>query len=246
MTAIALSQTAAAVPIPSDNAASLPASHGFGASSRHHPRLVTPATLPALRLHVHVVDADCARRAAIARDLYGKSVHVEIYEDLHELLGCEPSWGIVLAHADQPLFDDMLFIETVHERAGYMPIAFYSEAPAPERIVSAMLSGALDYIQWPTPTGLLDAVVRMSRRGEQRTRLEARKHSARQRVETLTRRERDVLVRLVEGDSNKEIAQHLGISPRTVEIHRSGMLARLNARSTADAVRIGLHSGLMD
>ena len=86
----------------------------------------------------------------------------------------------------------------------------------------------------------------MTRRGEEKARLEARKHNARKRVEMLTRRERDVLVRVVEGDSNKEIAQHLGISPRTVEIHRSGMLSRLNARSTADAVRIGLHSGLLD
>jgi two-component system, LuxR family, response regulator FixJ len=246
MTSITLSQPAGAMPIPSHSADGLLASHSLGASRRQEPRLVTPASLPTRRLHVHVVDADCARRAAIARDLYGKSVHVEIYEDLHELISCEPSWGTVLAHADQPRFDDSLFIETLHERTGYMPIAFYSEAPAPERIVSAMLSGAIDYMRWPSPTGFLDAVMRMSRRGEEKARLEARRHNARRRVEMLTRRERDVLVRLVAGDSNKEIAQHLGISPRTVEIHRSGMLSRLNARSTADAVRIGLHSGLLD
>ena len=55
-----------------------------------------------------------------------------------------------------------------------------------------------------------------------------------------------MLVRVIEGDSNKEIAQRLAISPRTVEIHRGNMLARLEARSTAEAVRIGVHSGLLD
>ena len=110
-----------------------------------------------------------------------------------------------------------------------------------------MLSGAIDYIEWPRfSDGLSGIVARIARVGEERAKLEARRHGARQLVDTPTRRERDVLIRLGEGDSNKEIARHLGISPRTVEIHRSGMLSRLDARSMADAVRIGLHSGLID
>jgi two-component system response regulator FixJ len=86
----------------------------------------------------------------------------------------------------------------------------------------------------------------MARDGEERTRIEKRRHAARMRVEALSQRERDVLLGVAEGDSNKEIASRLGISPRTVEIHRGNMIARLNARSTADAIRIGFCSGLIE
>jgi two-component system response regulator FixJ len=202
---------------------------------------------PAQRLHVHLVDSDSARRATIARDLYANSIHVEIYENLDELLDSAPTKGFVLAQADQSDVDEARFIGAVRERVGYLPVAFYSAQPLPEKIVGAMLAGAIDYAQWPCAAeGFNATVMRVARIGEERTRFEQRKCNARHRVEALTQREREVLVRVIEGDSNKEIAQRLAISPRTVEIHRGNMLARLEARSTAEAVRIGVHSGLVD
>lgn len=199
------------------------------------------------QLHVHVVDSDCARRAAIARDLYSGPIHVEIYEDLNELISRAPSQGSVLVHADTPACDEPELMETIRERAGHLPVAFYSDRPSPENIVRAMHSGAHDYVQWPSsPEGLQGTVARMARDGDERTRVEKRRHTARKRVEALSQRERDVLVGVAEGESNKEIANRLGISPRTVEIHRGNMISRLNARSTADAIRIGFCSGLID
>jgi two-component system, LuxR family, response regulator FixJ len=198
------------------------------------------------RLHVHVVDSDSARRAAIARELYGRSIHVEIYEDLDELIRRAPTQGPVLVHADQPL-DEIQLLATMRKRADYLPVAFYSADPSPQKIVQAMLSGAIDYMQWPgTPETLRNSVLRAARVGEEKARIEERKSADRQRVGALTQREREVLVRVAEGDSNKEIAKQLGISPRTVEIHRGNMMLRLNARSAADAVRIGLYAGLVE
>ena len=104
------------------------------------------------QLHVHVVDADSARRAAIARELYSRSIHVEIYEDLDELIDRAPSQGLVLVHADPLLFDETRFIEAIRARAGYLPVAFYSAEPSPEKIVRAMLCGAVDYMRWPSPS----------------------------------------------------------------------------------------------
>ena len=57
-------------------------------------------------------------------------------------------------------------------------------------------------------------------------------------------REHEVLELMVEGDSNKEIGRRLGISPRTVEIHRGNMMRKLNARSPSDAVRLAMYAGL--
>jgi len=68
--------------------------------------------------------------------------------------------------------------------------------------------------------------------------------AARSAVGSLTSRQRQVLHGLLEGGSNKQIARDLGISPRTVEIHRRSLMERLEARTTADAIRIAVYAGL--
>lgn len=67
----------------------------------------------------------------------------------------------------------------------------------------------------------------------------------RSRVDDLAPRQRDVLTGLVAGYSNKKIAQVLGISPRTIEVYRAGMMDRLRARTLAQALHIAFVAGLM-
>jgi len=199
------------------------------------------------RSYVHIVDSDSSRRALIASRLYERCFHAEIYEDLDELVNQSPLKGALLVNADDESFDLDSLIETLLSNESYVPVAFFSTDPSPEKIVRAMLSGALDYLQWPlSADALKDSVVRLTRLGEARAKVERRKAEARKLVESLTPRERDVLHGIVAGGSNKDIASQLGISVRTVEIHRGNMMSRLSARSTSDAVRIGLYAGLAD
>ena len=199
------------------------------------------------RSYVHIVDSDSSRRALIASRLYERCFHAEIYEDLDELVNQSPLKGALLVNADDESFDLDSLIETLLSNESYVPVAFFSTDPSPEKIVRAMLSGALDYLQWPlSADALKDSVVRLTRLGEARAKVERRKAEARKLVESLTPRERDVLNGIVAGGSNKDIASQLGISVRTVEIHRGNMMSRLSARSTSDAVRIGLYAGLTD
>jgi two-component system response regulator FixJ len=108
-----------------------------------------------------------------------------------------------------------------------------------------MLSGAIDYLEWPMGSDALEAALqRLGSEGARQAKLQRRKADALSRVAALTPREMDVLERLVGGSSNKLIAQDLGISPRTVEIHRGNMMSRLNAESISDAIRIGVYAGL--
>ena len=196
---------------------------------------------------VHIVDSDHHRRAAIARQLYGRAIHAEIYEDLDEFESRCPSRGAVLINDDRPSPEREPQAERIGSRTGHLPVAFFSADPSPQKIVKAMRSGALDYLQWPfTPEALNDNVVSLARLGEEAAGTAGRKAEARRRADRLTQRERDVLRGLIHGNSNKETAISLGISPRTVEIHRGNMMARLNARSTGDAVRMGLEAGLGD
>jgi two-component system response regulator FixJ len=196
------------------------------------------------RRHVSIVDSNAARRARIARELYLLSIHADIHESVEELLDRGPTHGLQLI-ADQEPGDAGGALQEVWSRASYLPAAFYSEHPSPQQIVNAMLSGALDYLGWPLSPEMVDrSAERLQRQIEPMARLARRKAEARKLVSTLTPREHDVLEGLLAGQSNKVMAKELGLSPRTVEIHRANMLNRLNARSTSDAVRVAIYAGL--
>lgn len=126
-----------------------------------------------------------------------------------------------------------------------MPIAMYSSKPDLAKVVEAMLSGALDYLEWPfDPAELQTAMGRISTRSAQAARLERKRAAAQKLVADLSRREREVLIRLIAGQANRTMAEELGISPRTIEVHRSNMMKKLNAGTSAEAVRVGLYAGL--
>ena len=197
--------------------------------------------------HVHIVDSDCARRATLARQVYGLGIHVEIYESLEELIETDPRGGSVLINMDHLPLDEEAAIERLASCTSHLPTAFYSANPCSDRIVTAVLAGALDYLQWPSaPEVLAFKLDRLARSGGERVAACRQKREALRMIGRLSPRERDVLGGVVAGGSNKEIGRWLGISPRTVEIHRGNMMARLSARSLAHAVRIGIQAGLAD
>jgi FixJ family two-component response regulator len=107
--------------------------------------------------------------------------------------------------------------------------------------VDAIRSGALDFIEKP-----FDAKTVVTRISEAVAAWERRQHNgAGHKIparfpghEQLTMRERDVLLQITGGSSNKEAGRELGISPRTVEVHRARILEKLGAKNAADLVRI--------
>jgi len=197
------------------------------------------------RSHIHIIDPDFRRRARISYELTQRNFHAEIYEDLEEFGSRIPDAGTVFA-ADVPeRCDARELIEILHGNGKKLPVAMYSETPSPEKIVRAMLEGVLDYLQFPFEPGLLDnAVARLSSEGQRRAEQEGRRAQAKAAIEELSARELEVLSSMVRGNSNKETAQELGISPRTVEIHRGNMMRKLKARSTSDAIRLAVYAGL--
>ena len=197
------------------------------------------------RSHIHVIDPDFRRRARISHELMRRDFHAEIYEDLEEFGSRIPDEGTVLAIDDPARCDARGLMELLEGTGRRLPVAMYSDEPSPEKIVNAMLEGALDYLQFPFEPKLLDtAVARLSSDGERRAEQDRRRAHAKAAVEELSARELEVLASMVQGNSNKEIAQELGISPRTVEIHRGNMMRKLRARSTSDAIRLAVYAGL--
>ena len=114
-----------------------------------------------------------------------------------------------------------------------------------ETAVRSIKAGAFDFIEKPfDPAELLDRLDAIYCEFAASLEAKAGEWQARDRVEGLSPRERDVLQRLLSGAPNKLIARDLGLSPRTVEMHRARMLQKLGAATTAEALEIGRTAGL--
>ena len=127
------------------------------------------------------------------------------------------------------------------------PIIVMSGIASISMAVDAIRSGAFDIIEKPFAIGKIVECVRNAITACTQHRRTAKDHKAlwtdgsgRQR---LTQREAEVLGLILDAASNKEVAQHLGISQRTIEVHRAHIMAKLGAKNTADLVRICMATG---
>jgi len=108
-----------------------------------------------------------------------------------------------------------------------------------------MKAGAVDFIEKPFEKAtMLSALNEGFARIEQSNRAASRAAEAKVHLEALTPREKDVLEGLARGLPNKTIGYDLGISPRTVEIHRANLMSKLGVSSLSEALRIAFAAGL--
>jgi FixJ family two-component response regulator len=104
---------------------------------------------------------------------------------------------------------------------------------------AALLAGAIDFLEKPLDNDEVLAAVAAALEGQARGQLaRAEESRAQSRLALLSPREREVFERIVRGMHNREIAVDLGISPRTVEVHRAHLMAKLDARRLADLLRL--------
>lgn len=181
------------------------------------------------------------RRATLSRKIIELRSHAEIYEDFTEFAQRLPQEGLLLVANNEA----SSLLELLNEGSIELPLIVYAEHPDMSEVVEAVQSGALDFLEWPiTQERLRDVLQRADELGSRKIAQIRKRTAARNRVSALSSRERDVLLGLVAGGSNKTIAEELAISPRTVEIHRGNMMRKLGAASSGDAVRIALYAGL--
>ena len=130
------------------------------------------------------------------------------------------------------------------ERSDETPIIFVTGHGDVPMAVSAVKNGAFDFIEKPfKDESLLALIAGATQHGAARQRHAARRLSASARCATLTPREREVLDRVIAGRRNKQIADDLGISVRTVEIHRARAMEKMGARTVAEVVQMMIEAG---
>ena len=197
-----------------------------------------------VRLAIHVLDDDHARRAQIARFAYALGHHAEVYSDPHELAAHAPEGGVVVALEDA-VGGGVSGLRGLLNREGrWLAIIATSPNPSIAKAVQAIKDGALDYLPLPLePQQFVRVLQEVEAVAGGLRAQHPRALDARTRIARLSPRERDVVARMARGLTNKEIGRELGISPRTVEIHRTNAIAKLAARHSTEAVRLWLEAG---
>jgi FixJ family two-component response regulator len=127
--------------------------------------------------------------------------------------------------------------QRLNEQRAEVPIIFITGHGDVPMAVTAMKSGAADFIQKPfRDQDLIDRINKALARDLDRRRGRAEQDEIRNRIALLTPREREVMQRVVRGQANKVIAMDLGVSQRTVELHRARVMRKLKMRSVAELV----------
>jgi two-component system, LuxR family, response regulator FixJ len=190
---------------------------------------------------IHLVDDDEAIRHSASFMLRHSGFRVKTYTDgvafLETVATAER--GCILLDVQMPGMDGLEVQEALNARGVAMPVIVLTGHGDVAVAVRAMKAGAVDFVEKPyAKQTLVDALTRAFERLETR-----RKEEARGLIERLTGRERDVLTGLVEGQTNKAIAEALDISPRTVEIHRANLMEKMDAPSLSTVLRIAFAAG---
>ena len=197
---------------------------------------------------VHLVDDDEAIRRSASFMLRTSGYVVKTYASGVEFLGVdkdELAAGCILLDVRMPGMDGIEVQRALKERGTLLPVVVMTGHGDVSVAVQAMKAGAVDFIEKPFEKSvLLGAIEQGCERLDQSGRRQARADEARVRLEALTARELDVLKGLVRGHPNKTIAYDLGISPRTVEIHRANLMTKLGVASLSEALRIAFTAGL--
>jgi two-component system, LuxR family, response regulator FixJ len=192
-------------------------------------------------LTAYVIDDDPAIRDAISLLLKAEGMEVQAYSSASDFLvavqnscnGC-----VVVTDVRLPGISGIELVSIIKERGFSIPVIMITGHAEVQLAVKAMKLGACDFIEKPFHDHALIEAVRAAIKRSHSEGHNAEVVEFTKRFECLTSREKQVLDRIVSGETNKVIAHKLGISIRTVEIHRSKLIAKTGAKNLAELVRM--------
>ena len=197
---------------------------------------------------VYVVDDDPGMRKSLALVMESAALPFKLYESAEHFLGdFQPEdVGVLLLDLQMPGMHGMELVRLLRRRGLHLPIVVVTGNGTVPVAVEAMKLGAIDFLEKPVDHQILVSRIEQAMAKDAAKRVEASEARAiRQRLSTLTDREREVLDLIIKGHANKQIALDLGISIKTVAIHRSNLMTKTAAVNTADLVRMSMVAATM-
>lgn len=202
-----------------------------------------PSTLKLPEPTVFVVDDDPAMRDSLRWLFESVGLAVETFATAEEFLnGCHPSRpGCLLLDVRMPGMSGLNLQDELAARHFTLPTIIITGYAEVATAVRALKTGAIDFIEKPFSDELLLERIREAIVADRQAReAQAQRADVAARVALLTTRELSVMELVIAGKANKVIAADLGLSPKTVEVHRANVMRKMEAQSVAELVRLFL------
>lgn len=190
----------------------------------------------------YIIDPDMQRRNALARLLStrGRSIPLDNVSELGSVTATNPCF---LVHDD----DDrvMASLGKAIAPSNPVPVLVYSAQPDLVRVYEVTDMGAAGCFSYDVESAdPSEQILRLLTRDARMQQVRQRRQAAASKLQVLSPREHEVLVAVSRGESSKAIARDMCVSPRTVEVHRRNMIAKLNVPCSISAVRVALEAEL--
>jgi two-component system response regulator FixJ len=194
---------------------------------------------------VTVIDDEASVRDAVAMLLETHGLTVVCFEGAASFLAAPYVAGCIVSDVRMPEITGLDLLRRLQAAEDPRPVVLLTGHGDIELPLQANKLGAFDFVDKPFQNHpFLKILEQALAASESSLKVRLELEDLKTRHQTLSERQRDTMQFLVRGLSNKEIGQRLGISPRTVEIHRTWVMTKMSARSIADLVRMGLALGL--
>lgn len=190
---------------------------------------------------VHVVDDDDGVRQSLSFLLGCSDIPTRTYESAMQFLKAVPAMerGCIITDVRMPEMSGLELVARLKSLGVNDPVIVITGHADVPMAIEALHKGVSDFIEKPfSDEVLIESITRAASRAAERVQSESALEAVRQRVASLSERERQVLKGVVAGQPNKTIAFELGISPRTVEVYRAGLMGKMQARSLPELVRM--------
>jgi two-component system, LuxR family, response regulator FixJ len=194
---------------------------------------------------VFVVDDDAAIRDALSLLISLKGLRAAVFSSAEDFLAVyESDWrGCLLTDLKMPGMGGLELQAALRERGVTLPVVVLTAHGDVSTTRTALKGGAVDFLEKPVDDEVLVDVLRNAIRTDEDLHRASEQRVARAaQLERLTPRERAVLELLAQGLQHREISERLAISPRTVEVYKARMMEKLQCRTLAEVVRIGIEA----
>ena len=192
---------------------------------------------------VCIVDDDQAVLSALSLLLRTKGYAVRAHESARTFLDMveHDDCGCLVTDVSMPEMSGLDLLAEMKERRVSMPVIVITAHGDIPQAVAALKQGAIHFFEKPFDNdALLDSIQEALTQEENEAAQDAETQMIKERLASLTEREKEVLAGLLNGQPNKTIAYELGISARTIEVHRANMMKKVQATSLAELVKMAM------
>lgn len=214
------------------------------------PEITSPSDketkLDNLKPLIRVIDDDHAMRRSWAFLIEGEGWEVVTYSNALAFLAANDFSrpGCLLLDVRMPRMSGLELQDALKDKGVDLPIIFISGPGDIDMAVRGLKSGAVDFLQKPVDDRkLLDAISNAVLKNLNARRADAEISSFKTKLESLTQREREVIRMVAQGASNKAVAEGLGISEKTVQVHRGSAYRKLEIHNAAEIARLLMRCG---